>query len=123
MAPFIPNSFIHCGSQNETHTSLASFLWSPVSGTTNNSAHQQGVSQLSALHGTPWLNMVTMGSRGILLPLYLEVPGDPLKKDATSGPSSGGSSKSEPSVAVASSPHSILWSEGWLGAGGSLNHN
>ena len=58
-----------------------------------------------------------MGSRGIPSPLSLEVPGDPLKKDATSGPSSGGSSKSEPLVAVASSLYSVLRPEQWLGQG------
>ena len=117
-ASFIPNSFICCGSQNKAHTSLASFLWSPFSGTANNSAHQLGILQLLALHGTHWLNLVTVGSGGILSPLSLEVCSNPLKKDATSSPSSGGSSKSEPSAVVASSLDSVLWPEGWLGEGG-----
>ena len=112
LASFIPNSFICCGSQNEAHTSLASFWWSPISGTANNSAHQPGVLQLLGLHSTHWLNSGTLGSGGILLPLSSEVPSDPLKKDAPSSPSSCGSSKSEPLAAVASSPDSILWPEG-----------
>ena len=117
-ASFIPNSLIHCGSWNKAHASLASFLWSPISGTANNSAHQLGVLHLSALHWTHSLNSVTVDSGGILLPLSSEVPGDPLKKDATSCPSSGGPSKSEPLVVVASSLYSILGPEWWLGAGG-----
>ena len=119
MASFIPSSLICCRSQNNAHTSLASLLWSHISGTANNSAHQLGVSHLSALHGTHWLNSVTAGSRGILSPSSSEVPSDPLKKDATSGPSSGGSSKSEASAAVASSLDSVLGPErGSWGQGG-----
>ena len=63
-----------CRSQNDACTSLASFLWSPISGTADISTHQLGVSHLSPLYGTHWLNSVTTGSGGILLPSSSEVP-------------------------------------------------
>ena len=117
----IHSSLILCRSQNKAHTSLASLLWSSTSGTADNSAHQLGVLHLLALHGTHWLNSVTAGSRGILSSSSLEVPINPLKKDATSSPSSCGSSRSEPSVAAASLLDSALRLGGWLGAGWSSN--
>ena len=46
---------------------------------------------------------MTVGCRGILLSLSLEVPINPLKKDATSSLNSSGSSRSEPSAVAASS--------------------
>ena len=107
--------------RNEAHTSLASFLQSSIPSTTNNSVHQSGVLHFSAFHGTHWLNSKTMGSRGIILPSSSEVSGNPLKKDATASPSSSGSSRSEPSLVVPSSPHPVFWPAGQLGAGGSSN--
>ena len=56
----IHSSLILCGSQNKAHTSLARILCSSTSSTANDSAHQLGVSHLSALHGTHWLNSVTV---------------------------------------------------------------
>ena len=47
-----------------------------------------------------------------------EVSSDPLRNDATSGPSSGGSSKSEPSLVAPSSLDPVFGSVGQLGAGG-----
>ena len=121
LASSICNSLILCRSRNKACTSLASLFWSSTSGTADNSAHQLGVSHLSAFHSTHWLNSVTVGSRGILSSSSSEVPVDPLKKDATSGPSSSGSSRSEPSAAAASSLDSVLGLEGQLGAGCSSN--
>ena len=120
-ASFIPNSFIDCGSWNKACTSLASFLWSTISSTTDNLAHQPGVLHLLALHGTHWLNSVTAGSRDILLPLSSKVSGDPLKKDATTSPSSGGSPRSEPLAVAPSSLDPVFGPEGQLGAGWSSN--
>ena len=62
LASFIPNSFIYCWSQNEAHTSLASFLWSPISGTVDNTAHQLGV---FALTGPPWDPLAKLSDHGL----------------------------------------------------------
>ena len=89
MASPIPNSHICCGSQEEAHTFLASFLQSSNPNTTDNLVHQSRVSHFSAFHGTHWLNSMTTGSGGILSPSSSEVSSNPLKKDATASPSSG----------------------------------
>ena len=96
-------------------------LWSPIPSTADNSVHQLGVSHPSALLGTYWLNSVTAGSGGILLPLSLEVSSNPLKKDATASPSSGASPRSESLVVAPSSLDPVFGPEGWLEAGGSSN--
>ena len=76
---------------------------------------------LLSLHGTHWLNSKTMGSRGVTLPSSSEVSGNPLRKDATTGPSSGGSSRSEPLPVAPSSLDPVFGPVGQLGAGGSSN--
>ena len=63
-----------------------------------------------------------MGSRGITLPSSPEVSSDPLRNDATSGPSSSGSCRKEPLPVAPSSPDPVFGSVGWLGTGGSPNH-
>ena len=109
-----PNSCICCGSLKDACTSLASFLQSSIPGTVNSLVHHSGVSHLLAFHGTHWLNSKTAGSRGISLSSSSEVSGDPLRKEATAGFSSGGSSKSEP--LPLDPAHWILfsgWQRGW----------
>ena len=118
LASLIPNSCIYYGSQKEAHTSLASFLQSSIPCTTNNSDHESGVSHFLAFHGTHWLNSKTAGSGGILLPSSLEVSGNPLKKDATASPSSGGSSRSEPLPVAPPSLDPVFKPVGQLGVGG-----
>ena len=58
------------------------------------------------------------GSRGIPSPSSLEVSSNPLKKDATTSPSSSGSSRSEPLAVAPSSPDPDFGPEGQLGVGG-----
>ena len=118
VASLIPNSCIHCGSPKEACPSLASFLQSSIPGTVNNLVHQSRVSHFSTFHGTHWLNSKTAGSRGILSPSSLEVSSDPLRKEASASFSSGGSSKSEPSLVAPSSLGPVFRSAGWLGQGG-----
>ena len=118
LASFIPNSCIHCGSWKEACTSLASFLQSSIPGTADNLVHQSGVLHFLAFHGTHWLDSKTVGSGGILLPSSSEVSGNPLKKDATAGPSSGGSYRSEPLPVAPSSLDPVFGPVGQLGAGG-----
>ena len=96
MASPAPNSHICRGSLKDACTSLASFLQSSTHGTVNSLVHHSGVSHLLAFHGTHWLNSKTAALGGISLPSSLKVSGDPLRKEATTGFSSGGSSKSEP---------------------------
>ena len=102
------NSCNHCGSMKDALTSLASFLASSFPGTANSSSHQSGVSHLSAFHGTHWPKSIMLGSGGIFLPSSSEVSGDPHRKEATVGFSSGSSSKSEPLPLDPSSPSGIL---------------
>ena len=121
VAYLIPNSCICHRSPKDAHTSLASFLQSSLPGTVDSSVHHSGVLHLSAFHGTHWLNSKTAGSRGISLPSSLEVSGNPLRKEATIGFSSGSSSKLEPLPLDPCSPGPVLGSAGWLGAGWSSN--
>ena len=121
LASLIPNSHVCCGSQKEAHTSLASFLQSSIPGTIDNSVHQSRVWHFLAFHGTHWLSSKTMGSGGILSPSSSEVSSNPLRKEATTGFSSSGSSRSELSPVAPSSPGPAFWSVGWLGAGWSSN--
>ena len=118
-ASSIYSSLIICRSQNEAHTSLASILWSSTSGTANNSAHQLGVLHLSALHGTHWLNSVTVGSRCVLSSSSSEVPMTLSRRMPP--PSSNGSSRAKPSVVAASLLDFVLRLEGQLGKGCSSN--
>ena len=111
LASLFPNSRIHCGSQKEACTSLASFLQSSIPGTIDNLVHQSRVLHFSAFHGTHWLKSKTVGFRGILLPSSSEVSSNPLRKEATASFSSGGSSRSEP-LPVAP-PHWALSSGQW----------
>ena len=117
MASLAPNSCICHGSPKDAHTSLASFLQSSLSGTVDSSIHHSRVSHLLAFQETHQLNSKTMGSGGISSPSSSEVFGDPLRKEATVGFSSGGSSKSEPLPLDPCSPGSVLGSVEWLGVG------
>ena len=121
LASLIPNSCIHCGCWKEAHTSLASYLQSSIHSTIDNSVHQSGVLHVLAFHGTHWLNSKTAGYRGILSPSSSEVSGDPLRKDATTGHSSGGSSRSEPLPVAPSSLDPVFGPAGWLWAAGLQN--
>ena len=121
VASLTPNSHICCGSPKDASTYLASFLQSSIPGTVNNLVHHSGVLHLSAFNGTHWLNSKTTGSRGILSPSSSEVSGNPLRKEATTGFSSGSSSKSESLPLVPSSPGPVFGSVGQLGAGWSSN--
>ena len=60
-----------------------------------------------------WRHHIAFISRGLQC--------NPLRNDATSGLSSGGSSRSEPLPVAPSSPDPVFGSVGWLGAGGSPN--
>ena len=96
VASFEPNSHNCRGSLKDARTSLASFLESSFPCTANSSVQHSGVLHLSAFHGTHQLNSTTGGSGDVSLPSSSEVFGNPLKKEATIGFSSGGSSRSEP---------------------------
>ena len=96
------------GSPKDALTSLASFLASSFSSTADSSIHQSGVSHLSAFHGTQRLKSRIVGSGGIFLSSSSEVSGDPCRKEATVGFSSGSSSKSEPPPSDPSSPSGVL---------------
>ena len=115
------NSHIHCRSVKDALTSLASLLASSFPSTANSSSHQSGVSHLSDFHETHWPKSVISGSRGVFSPSLSKVSGDPFRKEATVGFSSGISSKSEPLPWDLSSPFGILGSADWLGAGSSAN--
>ena len=92
------------GSMKDALTSLASLLASSLPSMANSSSHQSGVSHLSAFHGTHWPKSIMSGSGGIFSPSLSEVSGDPCRKEATVGFSSGSSSKSEPLPLDPSSP-------------------
>ena len=115
------NSHIHCGSAKDVLTSQASLLASSFPGTANSSSHQSGVSHLSDFHGTHWPKSVIPGSGGIFSPSLSEASGDPCRKEATVGFSSGGSYKSEPLPWDHSSPSGVLGLADWLEAGSSAN--
>ena len=115
----IPASAV--GVPKDACTSLPSFLQSSIPGIVNSLVHHSRVLHLSAFHGTHWLNSKTAGSGGVLSPSSLEVSGDPLRKEATAGFSSGSSSKSESLPLVPSSPGPVFRSVGQLGAGWSSN--
>ena len=121
VASFEPNSHNHHGHPKDVLTSLASFLESSFPGTANSSIHHSGVLYLSAFHGTHRPNSKTTGSRGAFLPSSSKVFGDPLRKEATIGFSSGSSSKLEPLPLDPSSLSCVLGSVEWLGAGCSSN--
>ena len=120
-ASLVSNSHSCCGSMKDTLTFLASFLMSSLPGTANSSSHQSGVSHLSAFHGTHMPKSIISGSGGVFLPSSSEVSGDPHRKEATVGFSSGSSSKSEPLPLDPSLPSGILGSVDWPGAGLSAN--
>ena len=96
VATFEPNSCNCHGSPKDALTSLASFLKSSFPGTVDSLVHHSGVSHLSTFLGTHWPKSKTAGSRGIFSPSSSKVSSNPLRKEATIGFSSGGSSKSEP---------------------------
>ena len=121
VASFEPNSHSCHGSLKDALTSLTSFLWSSFPGTADSSIHHSGVSHLSAFHGTHRPNSKTAGSRGIFSPSSSKVCSEPLRKEATIGFSSAGSSKSEPPPLDPSSLSCDLGLVEWLGAGCSLN--
>ena len=119
---FLESSSHNChGSMKNALASLASLLASSFPGTADSSLHQSGVSHLSAYHGTHRLKSRTAGSRGIFSPSSSKVSGNPHRKEATVGFSSGSSSKSEPLPSDSSSPSGVLGSADWLGAGSSAN--
>ena len=115
------NSRICCGSVKDALTSLASLLTSLFPGTANSSSHQSGVSHLSDIPETHQLKSAASGSRGIFSPSLSKVPGDPCRKEATIGFSSGRSSKLEPLPWDPSLPGGILGLADQLGAGSSTN--
>ena len=115
------NSRICCGSVKDALTSLASLLTSSFPSTANSSSHQSRVSHLSDFHEIHWLKSAISGSGGIFSPSSSKVPGDPHRKEATIGFSSGGSSKSEPLPWDPSLPSGILGLADWLGTGLSTN--
>ena len=96
VASFEPNSHNCHGSPKDALTSLASFLESSFPGTADSSIHRSGILHLSTFYGTHWLNSTTGGSGDVSLPSSSEVFSDPLRKEATVGFSSSGSSRSEP---------------------------
>ena len=116
-----PNSCNCHGSPKDALTFLASFLVSSFPGTANSSNHHSGVSHLSSFHGTHWPKSKIMGSRGIFSPSSSEVSGNPHRKEATIGFSSGSSPKSEPPPLDPSSPDCVLGSADWLETCWSLN--
>ena len=61
------------------------------------------------------------GSGGIFLPSSSEVSGDPCRKEATVGFSSGSSSKLEPPPLAPFSPSGALGMVDWLGVASSVN--
>ena len=66
-----------------------------------------------AFLGLPWYPLAKLQDRAgswrhVLLPSSLEVSSDPLRKDATTGSSSSGSSRSEPLLVAPSSPDPIF---------------
>ena len=111
----------HHGSLKDALTSLASFLVSSFPSTTDSSIHHSGVLHLSAFQGTHRLKSKIAGSRGVLLPSSSKVSGDPHRKEATFGFSSGGSSKSEPLPSDPSSPSGVLGLADLLGVDSSAN--
>ena len=115
------NSHNHLGSAKDALTSLASLLASSFPSTANSSSHQSGVLHFSDFHGTHWLKSIISDSGGVFSPSSSEVSGDPRRKEATVGFSSGSSSKSEPPPWDPSSPSGILGSADWLAAGSSAN--
>ena len=117
MASLVPNSCILCGSLKDVHTSLASFLLLSLPGTVDSLGHHSRVSHLSAFHGTHQLISMTEGSGDVSSSLSSEVFGNPLKKEATIGFSSSGSSKSEPLPLDPCPLNSVLGSAVWLGTG------
>ena len=102
----------HPGSQNEAHTSCDSLLWSPTSGTASISLHQLGILLASAFDITHLQNSLTGGLEGTLPSSSLEFSVDPLRKQVTSSPNFGGSSKSRSSVAAGTSLDSEFFLEG-----------
>ena len=112
------NSCNHHGSPKDAITSLASFLASSFPGTANSSPHQSGVSHLSVFHGT---HRPKSRILGIFSPSSSKVSGNPHRKEATVGFSSGSSSKSEPLPLDPSSPCGVLGLADWLGVGLSAN--
>ena len=84
------NSCNCCGSLKDALTSLASFLVSSFPGTADSSPHQSGVSHMSAFHETHRAKSIILGSGGIFSPSLSKVSGDPCRKEATVGFSSGG---------------------------------
>ena len=90
---------------------VANSSQSCTSGTANSSLHQPGVSQASAFQATHLWSSFTGGlGEGAFSSSSSEFSADPLRKQATSGPNYGSSSKSGSSIAVASPPDSeFLW--------------
>ena len=121
MAFLEPNSRNCCGSLKDAFTSLASFLVSSFPSTANSFIHHSGVSHLSAFHGTHRPKSKIVGSRCIFLPSSSKVSGNPCRKEATIGFSSGSSSKPEPLPLVPSSPGCVLGSVDCQGADSSVN--
>ena len=115
------NSCNHHGGLKDALTSPASFLVSSFPGTADSSAHHSGISHLSTLHGTHWPKSEIACSSGIFSPSPSEVSGDPHRKEATIGFSSGSSSKSEPPPSDLSPPGGVLGSVDWLVVASSSN--
>ena len=120
VASLDPNSCNCHGNPKDALTSLANFLAS-FPGTADSSTHQSRVSHLSAFHWTNRPKSRIAGSRGIFLPSSSKVSGDPCRKEATIGFSSGSSSKSEPLPLDPSSPSGVLGLADWLGVASSAN--
>ena len=107
----------YCGSLKDALTCLASFLVLTSPGTVDSSIHQLGVLHLSTFHWTHSAKSKTVGSSGIFSPSLSTVSGDPHRKEATAGFSSGSSPKSESPPSDPSSPNGISKSADQLGAG------
>ena len=105
------------GSPKDALTCLASFLVLSSPGTVDSSIHQLGVLHLSAFHGTHSAKSKIVGSGGIFLPSLSDVSGDPHRKEATAGFSSGGSPKSKFLPLDPSLPDGISGLADQLGAG------
>ena len=111
------------GSLKDALTCLASFLVLSSPGTVDSSIHQLEVLHLSAFHWTHSAKSKTVGYGGVFLPSLSNVSGDPHRKEATAGFSSGGSPKSESLPLDPSSPVGISGSADQLGASSSAKTN
>ena len=107
------------GSLKDALTCLASFLVLSSPGTVDSSIHQLGVLHLSAFHWTHSAKSNTVSSGAVFLPSLSDVSGDPCRKEATAGFSSGSSPKSESPPSDPSSPDGISRLVDWLGASSS----